>query len=208
MFRTQAVRVAKRSSPSLAVGARVKRSYASLQDPGPEVKKPKSSNTLVFGAVAVAAAAGAYWYYNNQDEATRLQAKAKADEEEAKKKAREAVDSGRARLDDAVKQGQLKYDELKASADKTIHDAEARTRQAASDTQAKFNEYRKGAKDSTENLYNEARSSVEHKEEQAKVGWFSWLGWGRSKAEDAKSAGAEKVSETAGDVKSKADKHV
>ncbi|THV06699.1 hypothetical protein K435DRAFT_773049 [Dendrothele bispora CBS 962.96] len=210
MFRSQLIRVAKTSSPSVAAFARVpaKRSYASLENPGPDVKKPKSNNTLLFTALAAAAAGGAYWYYNNPDEASRLQEKAKADEEEAKKKAREATEAGKARLDTAYKQGQLKYDELKSSVDKTIHDAEARAKSAADSAQAKFDGYRKDARDSTENLYTEARASAEKKEEQAKAGWFSWLGWGKSKAEETKQAGAEKVSEAAGDVKSKADKRI
>ncbi|KIK68936.1 hypothetical protein GYMLUDRAFT_153183, partial [Collybiopsis luxurians FD-317 M1] len=140
-------------------------------------------------------------------------------------KAKEAASAGKARMDDAYKLAQLKYDEVKTSADKTLSDAEARAKQAGKDAQAKFDEYKQGAsknlsnaRDSTENLYNEARASVdrkygeakagtEEKKDQAKAGWFSWLGWGKSTAADTKKAGAEKVADAAGDVQSKASKH-
>jgi len=187
----------------LLVLIQAKRRYATLENPGPDVKKPKN-NTLLITVLAAAVAAGGYWYYSESDD---LQAEAKAHEEEAKKKAREATEAGKARLEDAYKQGQVKYGEMKASVDKSIQDAEARTKQAAENAQAKLNGYKNDASDSVENLYNDARASTVKKEEQAKEGWFSWLGWGKSKTEDAKKSSAEKVSDAAADVKSKADKH-
>ncbi|KAJ3727094.1 hypothetical protein C8R42DRAFT_639475 [Lentinula raphanica] len=220
MFRSQAIRAAKLSSARAPVLTKPKR----LRAYSTEVPQPKSNNGLLIGTLVAAAGAGAYWYYSNPDEAARLEAKAKKDEEEAVQKAREAGSAGKARIEDAYRQGQLKFDEAKASADKTINDAEARAKQAANDAQAKFDEYKtsaskslSNAKSSTENLYNEARASVdqkygeaksgvEEKKEQAKAGWFSWLGWGKSTAEDAKKAGAEKVADAAGDVQAKANK--
>ncbi|KAK7472982.1 hypothetical protein VKT23_001086 [Stygiomarasmius scandens] len=206
MLRSQALRVAKFSPPAVASISRApvaKRRYATLENPGPDVKKPKN-NTLLITVLVAAAAAGGYWYYSESD---NLQAEAKAHEEEAKKKAREATEAGKARLEDAYKQGQAKYGDMKASVDKSIQDAEARTKQAAENAQAKLNDYKNDARDSVENLYNDARASTVKKEEQAKEGWFSWLGWGKSKTEDAKKSSAEKVSDAAADVKSKADKH-
>ena len=67
---------------------------------------------------------------------------------------------------------------------------------------------------STEHLYSEAREKVSHgiheaekKGEEAKAGWFSWLGWGKSKGEEVKKEGAEKVAEGAENVKQKAKQH-
>ena len=42
------------------------------------------------------------------------------------------------------------------------------------------------ARRSSENLYNDARTAVSGSKEEAKAGWFSWLGWGKSKKEEAK----------------------
>lgn len=56
------------------------------------------------------------------------------------------------------------------------------------------------ARGSTEDVYKEARTATEQKaehlrieagkeEEKIKRGWFSWLGWGRSKVEKGKGKG-------------------
>ena len=66
---------------------------------------------------------------------------------------------------------------------------------------------RKGKGEIREAQIQEARAGAEKKGEQAKEGWFSWLGWGKSKAEDAKKDAAEKVAESADDVKKRAEKH-
>lgn len=70
------------------------------------------------------------------------------------------------------------------------------------------------ARDSTENLYREAeqrshaaRETVERKADEVKQGWFSWLGWGRGKADETKERGAERVANAADDVKKRAEKH-
>lgn len=85
------------------------------------------------------------------------------------------------------------------------------------------------ARDSTEQLYGEARSGAdrqatelredaERKAEQAKQGWFSWLGWGKSKAQDAKDTveskaeqekryAAQKVADGAEGARTRAEKH-
>ncbi|KAJ4483687.1 hypothetical protein J3R30DRAFT_1818208 [Lentinula aciculospora] len=212
MYRSQAIRFAQTSS------SKAGRTYST------EVPKSKSNNGLLIATLVAAVGAGGYWYYSNPNEVATLESKAKKDEEEAIKKAREAGSAGKARIEDAYKIGQLKFDEAKASADKTIADAEARAKQTANDAKAKFDDYKSNAsrslsnaKDSTENLYNEARASVdnkygeakgsvEEKKESAKAGWFSWLGWGKSTAEDAKKSSAEKVADVAGDVQAKASK--
>jgi hypothetical protein len=106
-----------------------------------------------------------------------------------------------------------------------VHDAEGRARQVGADAQAKYDSYKSSAqksladaKDSTENLYQDARSTIDRKAsetlseagkkgEAAKAGWFSWLGWGKSAAEKGNREAAAKVSETAEDVRKRADKH-
>ena len=77
--------------------------------------------------------------------------------------------------------------------------------------------------DSTESLYRDARSATERKadeasyaaeskKEEAKTGWFSWLGWGRSKVDEGKGKteaeadrvereGAQKVADASESVK-------
>jgi hypothetical protein len=121
--------------------------------------------------------------------------------------------------------GQDKIASARSSVDGKMHEVEDRARQVSADAQAKFDEYKSsaqkklsGARDSTENLYNEARSSADRKTsearaeadrkaEQAKSGWFSWLGWGKSKAEEGKQDAAGKVAESAEDVRKRAEKH-
>lgn len=75
--------------------------------------------------------------------------------------------SAQASLDNAQHSAEAKYDSYKAAAGKSLNDA----------------------RQSTEHLYNEARSTVtgkaEEKKDEAKAGWFSWLGWGKSKSADA-----------------------
>ncbi|KAK0461001.1 uncharacterized protein EV420DRAFT_171694 [Desarmillaria tabescens] len=118
-----------------------------------------------------------YWYYSHPNEVANLEAKAKRDEEELKRK---------------------------ASLDSTIQAAEAKARQASEDAQAKYESYKSSgqkslsdARGSTENLYNEARATgekkydeakaaAENKKNEAKASWASWLGWGRSKSEEVK----------------------
>jgi hypothetical protein len=81
------------------------------------------------------------------------------------------------------------------------------------------------AQDSTENLYNEAKSltgkkaanvrdEAQKKTGQAKNGWFSWFNWGKSKADDIESEAehlegkaAQTVAKSADDVKGRAEKH-
>lgn len=110
--------------------------------------------------------------------------------------------------------------------DNTINDASARVREVGSDVQGKYDSYKdaakgklEGARDSTENLYKEARATADRKTaevradaqkkgEEAKQGWLSWLGWGKSKAEEGKKETAGKVADTAEDVRSRAEKHI
>jgi len=158
-----------------------------------------------------------------------LKAKAKHDQEEAVRKAKEAAEAGKARVQDGVQQGKEKFNEVRLNllhvCLRGVNVDVGPLLQATNAAQVKYDGYKadaqgrlKDARDSTENLYNEAKAKsqaqyeatkaeAQKKEEQAKAGWFSWLGWGKGKAEDVKKEGAEKVSEAAGEVKSRADKH-
>jgi len=88
-------------------------------------------------------------------------------------------------LDSAEAKAQRSYDSLKASATETASDAQRR--------------------------YDQLRSSVLHeaekKTDEAKAGWFSWLGFGKTKARESKEAAANKVAKGAEDVKKSAEKH-
>ncbi|KAG7090956.1 hypothetical protein E1B28_010024 [Marasmius oreades] len=212
MLRSRTAHIAKFSSIGAALRTTTRRQYANVPNPppadGPASAKAGGSNMALYAGLALAAGGGVYYYFAaNPDKAAQLKAKAKREEEEAIRKSREAVDAGKARVEDGIQQGKQKYE------------------QTANSAQAKYDDYKKGAqnrlndaKDSTENLYNEAKArtqsqaeatkgGVQRKEEQAKAGWFNWLGWGSNKAEEAKREGASKVSDAAEDVKSKADKH-
>lgn len=66
-----------------------------------------------------------------------------------------------------------KYDDAKARAAALQRDAEAKIKET------------KGA---AANKYGEAKGAAEGTAQEAKKGWFSWLGWGKVKAEDAQDA--------------------
>ncbi|KAK0484389.1 hypothetical protein EDD18DRAFT_1197232 [Armillaria luteobubalina] len=181
-----------------------KRAFATAQQDPPNAAAPKSNNQNLIIAAAIAAGAGGYWYYSHPNEVADLEAKAKRDEEELKKKARELGHATTARTEDAKKQTQT-------SLDSTIQAAEAKARQASEDAQAKYESYKSSAqksladaRGSTENLYNEARATgekkydeakaaAEKKQKEAKAGWGSWLGWGRSKSEEVKKEAKDAV---------------
>ncbi|KAK0454702.1 hypothetical protein EV421DRAFT_1729848 [Armillaria borealis] len=183
------------------------RSFATAQQDPPNAAAPKSNNQNLIIAAAIAACAGGYWYYSHPNEVAELESKAKRDEEELKKKARELGHATTARTEDAKKQTQASVIDrhlVSASLDSTVQAAEAKARQASEDAQAKYESYKSSAqksltdaRGSTENLYNEARAAgekkydeakaaAEKKQNEAKAGWASWLGWGRSKSEEVK----------------------
>ncbi len=83
------------------------RSFATAQQDPPNAAAPKSNNQNLIIAAAIAACAGGYWYYSHPNEVANLEAKAKRDEEELKKKARELGHATTARTEDAKKQTQV-----------------------------------------------------------------------------------------------------
>lgn len=92
---------------------------------------------------------------------------------------------------------------------------ETRGRGLVADLEAKYDPVKGSAqgnltraRDSTENLYNEARTATEQKVadardnaeknmDQAKNGWFSWFNWGKSKADDIASEAENKGADSA-----------
>jgi len=128
-------------------------------------------------------------------------------------------------------EGKEKWASVKGTAEKDI-----RGRSIGEDLEAKIESARDAtrdglskARDSTESLYRDARSATERKadearhaaeskKEEAKAGWFSWLGWGRSKVDEGKGKteaeadrvkreGAQKVADASESVKQRAEKH-
>ena len=97
------------------------------------------------------------------------------------------------------------------SAEREAKEAETRGRGVVADLEAKYDTVKGSAKenltrarDSTENLYNEARSLSEQKVanarddaqkkmDKAKNGWSSWFNWGKSKADDIESEAERKL---------------
>lgn len=94
--------------------------------------------------------------------------------------------------DSAEARAQRSYDALKESANET-----------ATDAQRRYNELRSSLSSDAARAQQEA----EKKKEEAKAGWFSWLGFGKTKANDAKETAASKVASGAEDVKKSAEKH-
>lgn len=82
--------------------------------PAPEPSNG-GSNFLVIALVGGVVAGGTYWYFSPSGTADDLKRRTKADEALAKQKAHELSDAGKARANDAIKQGQEKYSELKVS---------------------------------------------------------------------------------------------
>jgi hypothetical protein len=114
------------------------------------------------------------------------------------------------------------------SAEREVKEAETRGGGLAADLEGKYDSVKGSAKDnmtrardSTENLYNEARSLGEQKADdaqkkvdRAKNGWSSWFNWGKSKADDMESEaeqlgskGAQTVANSAEKVKERGEKH-
>jgi hypothetical protein len=94
-------------------------------------------------------------------------------------------------VDSAEAKAQRSYDSLRSSTSETATDAQRRYDQLRSSLSS----------DATR-----AREEAEKKKEEAKAGWFSWLGFGKSKAQDAKHEAATKIASGADDVKKSAEK--
>lgn len=83
--------------------------------------------------------------------------------------------------------GKAKIDAASSNIQSTYNKALDRTSQAAHDAQAKLNEYKDSASASMHSAKDSAEKSAEDAKAKASSSWSSWLGWGRSKGEEAKS---------------------
>ncbi|KAI0769635.1 hypothetical protein BD413DRAFT_555774 [Trametes elegans] len=222
ILRTQPLRASVRVAPAVSRAARLHpRTYATIPDPiqptdGPrpsDVPKPAGgNNTLLLVVGGLAAIGGGYYYLQSGQEDPH--AKRVEDQERLKQKAEELRDAGKATAHDAVREGEQKYDQTKAAAQDKLASARA---QAAATAE--------GAKNSAVRQYDHAKAAVSdaaHKvehtyedavqkskaEAQSWNQWFwSWFGYGKDKADDAKREGAQKVVEGAQKVEKEAGKH-
>ncbi|KAJ2931238.1 hypothetical protein H1R20_g5836, partial [Candolleomyces eurysporus] len=187
--------------------------------PNPKAANQKD-NTLVYVGLGLATGAGIYYYVRNSDEAADLEKRARRDEERVRVNAQQAFDATKDRADVLLQQGQRKvdhaedaarekYDSAKSRAQGAVKEAQAEGRGLLDRAEEKLEYANKAVKDnfnqtrnSTEALYREARDNAEHKSaelradadrkaREAKQGWFSWLGFGKSKVEEGENAARE-----------------
>jgi len=192
---------------------RYTRSYATsdpdlrpLKDNAPPKEVKTGINSwFIYGGLGVAAVYG-YYLFVSPESLGALKPYAKEKDKEIEKKSKELLDATKAAGKDEVAS-------IRSRVDTAAKDAETRVRKVADDAQAKVDSYKSSAqkslsdaRESTEDLYKEAKAIAERKtaeaENKAKQGWFSWLGWGKSKIDDGK----KEVVATADEVKSKIDK--
>lgn len=190
-------------------------------------EKIRRSNALTLGAGA-AALAGIYYYYTREDRDRnrRLSPSERAarDEEEIRRKAREAKDNvrqameaGKASGESGVRQAQDKYGDVKTAvkngARETGQELTERVHRGIQEGQTKLYEYKDTAKKSlndvrkaSEQKYEETKDGAGQKAEEARNTGWKLFGFNGQKAEETKRQSAEKVAETAEDVKRRADK--
>ena len=187
----------------------------------PNQKAKRADNTVMYTTLGLVAAASAYYYLRNTDDAQELKDKAKAEQNHMKSKSAELVDTAKVRAEDVKQQGKAKWDQVKVccisrfkivihpvrqtGSKERLGSAEREAKEAGggfvADLETKYDSVKGSAKenltrarDSTENLYKEARSlskqevdEAKKKVDQAKNGWSSWFNWGKSKADDIES---------------------
>ncbi|KIM54408.1 hypothetical protein SCLCIDRAFT_1222007 [Scleroderma citrinum Foug A] len=189
-------------------------------------EKVRRNNALALGAGA-ATLAGIYYYYTHEDRDRNRglspSERAARDEEEIRRKAREAkdnvrqaVEAGKASGEYRVRQAQDKYGEVKAAvknrAEETGQEMTERVRQGIQEGQTKLDEYKDAAEKSlsdvrkaSEQKYEETKGGAGQKAEEARNTGWKLFGFNGQKVEETKRRSAEKVAETAEDVKRRAD---
>jgi len=213
----------------------------------------QSDNTLLYTGVGLAAAAGAYYYFKSSDEPANLERKARHDEERIRVNARQTVDATKDRADDALQKGRAtvnhiedsskeKYDSAKSQvkgaaqdakaegrglfdkAEETLDSANKATREGLNESRERTEIVYRNVRDNAERKAAELRADADKGAQSVKEGWFSWLGYGKEKVDDAGNAvrdardridseaeqlrkeTASKVARAAEDVRIKADK--
>jgi len=209
MFRSQAIRIS-RSAVVAPSRPSQPRSYTTgtappppppSNDPSSTDRKGKgsSSSGLLYAVLGLGAAAGGYYYYTEPERFEALKGKVKTDEEEMLKKVREA----KAQADEKYKTAQAKYGpnasaqaaDLRQTVTGKVNELEERARQASQAGQAKAQAEARDAVRAVEQKVEQVKSDVEKRSEKAKAGWFSWLRWGKSKADVVKDEAAAKTAD-------------
>ncbi|KAI0633301.1 hypothetical protein C8Q77DRAFT_1157531 [Trametes polyzona] len=221
ILRTQPIRASVRAAPAVARSARVHpRTYATIPDPtqptdGPkpsDVPKPSGGgNTLLLVAGGAAAIGAGYYYFCQSDDP---HAQRVADQERLKQKAEELREAGKATAHDAAREGEQKYEQAKASGKDKLASARAQAAATADDAKNTVVRQYDHAKAAVSDVAHKAEHTYEDAVRKSKAEaqswnqWFwSWFGYGKDKAEDAKREGAQKVVEGAQKVEKEAGKH-
>jgi hypothetical protein len=96
----------------------------------------------------------------------------------------------------------IAYAETKAQVDAKIKELEAQYESAKARASASV----KGAQADVDAKVARGEAAATEKKDQAKAGWFSWLGWGKAQAKEAKHDAAADVAQTAENVRNEAAK--
>lgn len=64
------------------------------------------------------------------------------------------------------------------------------------------------ARRTSERKYEETKDAVAQRADEAKDVGHSWFGWGQSKTDETKQEGAQKVAESAEEIRKRAERHV
>ncbi|KAH9858405.1 hypothetical protein C2E23DRAFT_767702 [Lenzites betulinus] len=224
ILRTQPIRASVRAAPAAARAVRLSaRTYATSPDPTHPTDAPKPNDipkpsggggggtTLLLVAGGVAAIGGGYYYYSLSEDphAQRL-----ADQERLKKKAEELRDAGKATAHDAVREGEKKYDETKASGKDKLESARAQASATVDDAKntavRQYGNAKAAVSDAAHKVEHTYEDAVQKSKAEAQSwnGWFwSWFGYGKAKADETKREGAQKVVDGAQKVEKEAGKH-
>ncbi|KAI0728245.1 hypothetical protein C8Q72DRAFT_835605 [Fomitopsis betulina] len=231
MLRSRALRSAAASARATPVIARAAhphvRTYAATPDPTQptdspqpsDVPKPERSNTLWILGGLTAASIGAWYYLNMPGE--DVHEKRQKSVNEATQKARELGDAGKRSAQDLAKEGYL---DLKAAGKERLHSAEATANGYAADARGAVTKQYDAAKASATDAYNATAAKVgdaenaakatyddaKHKAQETQQSWGAWLGswvgYGKSKAQEAESRAAADVAAGAAKVQREAEK--
>ncbi|KAI0930698.1 hypothetical protein AcW1_003655 [Taiwanofungus camphoratus] len=225
MLRSQAARTfvsSARASPLVARGAYTYvRTYASTPDPmhptdtpsPSDVPKPSGSNNTLLWLVGGTGLALGGWYYMRERKQEDATARRKADQEKARAKAGELGDATKRTAQDAVKEGEQGYSNIKASGEEKLAQARSQATGFADGTRAAVAQNYDAAKAKVEGALHETETNAKAAYDKASAetqswgAWLgSWFGYGRSKADEAKREGAGAVAEGAAKVEKEAGK--
>ncbi|KAI5120289.1 hypothetical protein M0805_005795 [Coniferiporia weirii] len=173
---------------------------------GPEpIDKKGTAAPFMVGALVAAGGVGYYYYttQSRQEELPEVGQKARELENAARVQTQKKIDDGRLK-----ENGKAKVDSAQGAVQDGYNSATAKANAAATDAQARLASYKDAAsnslqqaRESTEKGAHDAKAYVDQKGQNAKSTWWSWLGWGSSKSEEAKEAAAQKAAQSAAGTK-------